>query len=477
MIVLASKSASRRTMLGSAGVEFEIRAPAVDERALEAALAHAGPGEIALALAEAKALSVDGGGKPVLGSDSVVAVGGRRFSKPASRAQAVEHLQYFSGKTMELHSAAAIAHNETIRWHTVAKATLKVRELSDAFIDRYLAQEWPEVSQCVGVFRIEALGPQLFESIEGDMLPCSACPCWRCSGRCASWRSCRREPAVRRGHRRPDRTVEVAGDPRVLARAARHRGRLPRSACPQRGAGRLPGRAQGRPGLARLQRDDAAQAGSHAISRPTRPVGYARRRGEHDRARDRRHAGWLQYRRGRVPEPLRATLARRHLFRMARVVGTGGAARAIVAGLAAENFVVVLAGRDQAKAQALLDELDPGGEHHTVDLAHFADPTVFAFDDRAGCLDLIVNASPLGMAGQPPLAFDFSHVPPGSVVYDIVTHPADTPLLQAARAAGFPTIDGLSMLIGQAAVAFEKFFGQPPPREVGDRELRALLAA
>ncbi|HEY6815954.1 MAG TPA: shikimate dehydrogenase [Croceibacterium sp.] len=176
-------------------------------------------------------------------------------------------------------------------------------------------------------------------------------------------------------------------------------------------------------------------------------------------------------------EPLRSLLAREHLFRMARVLGTGGAARAIVAALAAEKVVIVLAGRDPAKARALLDELDPGGEHHAVDLAHFAGPTDFAFDDRAGCFDLIVNASPLGMAGQPPLAFDLSHAPPGSVVYDIVTSPADTPLLQAARAAGFPTIDGPSMLIGQAAVAFEQFFGRPPPRDDGDRDLRALLTA
>jgi shikimate dehydrogenase len=176
-------------------------------------------------------------------------------------------------------------------------------------------------------------------------------------------------------------------------------------------------------------------------------------------------------------EPLRSLLARAHLFRMARVVGTGGAARAIVAALAAENMVIVLAGRDPAKAQALLDELDPAGNHHAADLAHFAGPTDFAFDDRAGCFDLIVNASLLGMAGQPPLAFDLSHAPPGSVVYDIVTHPADTVLLQTARAAGLRTIDGLSMLIGQAAVAFERFFGQPPPRDDGDRALRALLTA
>jgi shikimate dehydrogenase len=80
------------------------------------------------------------------------------------------------------------------------------------------------------------------------------------------------------------------------------------------------------------------------------------------------------------------------------------------------------------------------------------------------------------MTGQPPLAFDFSHAPPGSVVYDIVTAPADTAFLKAARAAGFETIDGLAMLIGQAAAAFEKFFGAAPPRDDGDAELRARLA-
>jgi len=174
-------------------------------------------------------------------------------------------------------------------------------------------------------------------------------------------------------------------------------------------------------------------------------------------------------------EPLRPLLGKPHLFRMARVIGAGGAARAIVAALVDEGFTLVLIGRDPGKTRALLDELAPG-EHHVAALETFASATDFPFDDRAGCLDLIVNASPLGMAGQPPLAFDFSHAPPGSIVYDIVTHPAETPLLAAARAAGFRTIDGLAMLIGQAAEAFRLFFGAEPPR--GDNaELRARLAA
>lgn len=175
-------------------------------------------------------------------------------------------------------------------------------------------------------------------------------------------------------------------------------------------------------------------------------------------------------------EPLAERLNKRHLFRMARVIGTGGAARAIVAGLAGEGFTLVLAGRDPGKARAILDELAPDGEHHAVPLSAFEGRTDFPFDDREGCCDLVVNASPLGMRGQPPLVFDWSHAPPGSIAYDIVTDPLETPFLRSARAAGFATIDGLAMLIGQAAGAFERFFGTPPPRE-HDAALRARLTA
>ena len=173
-------------------------------------------------------------------------------------------------------------------------------------------------------------------------------------------------------------------------------------------------------------------------------------------------------------EPLRAELAQSHYFRMARVIGTGGAARAIIAGLADEGLVLVVAGRDPAKARALLDELDPAGEHHVAPLDHFAEATDFAFDDREGCLDLIVNATSLGMVGHGALRFDFSHVPPGSICYDIVTAPLETPFLAEAAWRGFRTVDGLAMLIGQAAAAFERFFGVPAPREADD-DLRRRL--
>ena len=168
MIVLASKSASRQAMLEQAGVAFEARPADIDERALEAAMAGAAAGDIALALAEAKAAAVEMPGRLVLGSDSLVEVDGRRFDKPESREAAAEHLRFFSGRTMQLHSAAALVRDGETVWQHRALARLRVRNLSEAFIESYLDAEWPAVGWCVGVFRIEAMGVQLFDAIEGD---------------------------------------------------------------------------------------------------------------------------------------------------------------------------------------------------------------------------------------------------------------------------------------------------------------------
>lgn len=169
MIVLASQSESRRAMLDAAGVAFEARPARIDERAVEAKIGAGSPERVALGLAEAKALAVDEPARLVLGSDSLVVVEGRRFDKPARREDAAEHLRAFSGRPMQLHSAAALARGGAIVWGVSASATLHVRELSDQFIRTYLEAEWPEVSSCVGVFRIEGHGAQLFEAIEGDM--------------------------------------------------------------------------------------------------------------------------------------------------------------------------------------------------------------------------------------------------------------------------------------------------------------------
>jgi septum formation protein len=170
MLVLASQSASRKAMLDAAGVPFEARPSDVDEISIRRELVGVPPCEIATVLAEAKAtaVSVAAPGRLVLGSDSLVEVCGRLFSKPRTRDEAAEHLRMFSGCEMRLCSAAVLVCDGRKVWCHVDSATLKVRALSDAFIAHYLEAEWPAVAGCVGVFRIETRGVQLFESIAGS---------------------------------------------------------------------------------------------------------------------------------------------------------------------------------------------------------------------------------------------------------------------------------------------------------------------
>lgn len=173
-LILASKSASRRAMLDAAGVVYQAIPASIDERALEAGMPGAAPSEIAeaLSVAKAAAIAADHPGAWVLGSDSLVVAGGRRFDKPASCAEAAEHLRFFSGKVMELHSAAALVRADGssagCEWSHSALARLHVRALSEDFIAHYLDAEWPAISHTVGCFRIEALGVQLFERVEGE---------------------------------------------------------------------------------------------------------------------------------------------------------------------------------------------------------------------------------------------------------------------------------------------------------------------
>ena len=146
------------------------------------------------------------------------------------------------------------------------------------------------------------------------------------------------------------------------------------------------------------------------------------------------------------------------------VIGAGGAALAAVYGLHQLGVGrLTIMNRTMERAQNVLD--DSGIAGHALPLVRPV-PTC----------DLLVNASSLGMAGQPSLDIDLSTLGPGTTVYDLVYVPLETQLLCAARELGCRTIDGLDMLIGQAAAAFTLFFGQESPRE-HDAELRALLTA
>jgi len=167
-LILASGSSIRASMLEAAGVVHQVQPAAIDEDALKQAAA--APAELARQLAEAKAIKVgkDNPDAWVIGSDSIASVDGRMFGKPRNREEAGEHLRQFSGRSLILTSAVALARGGRIEWSDAEEARLQVRPLSDEFIASYLDAEWPDVGHCVGVFRMEGRGVQLFERVDGD---------------------------------------------------------------------------------------------------------------------------------------------------------------------------------------------------------------------------------------------------------------------------------------------------------------------
>ncbi|HEX6374153.1 MAG TPA: shikimate dehydrogenase [Allosphingosinicella sp.] len=158
-------------------------------------------------------------------------------------------------------------------------------------------------------------------------------------------------------------------------------------------------------------------------------------------------------------EPFREDIAGRGT---AALIGAGGAARAAFIALAALGFTTVHVGnRTRIHAEAMLRSL---GQRASL---------VRSLEDGVPAVDLLVNASSLGSrAGDAEL--DLRWLPPTAIVYDIVYAPLETPLLAAARKRGLRTLDGLTMLIAQAAASFVHFFDAQPPRE-HDAELRELL--
>ena len=168
-LLLASSSAIRQAMLDAAGVDYAALPAGIDESAAKERMG-SDPATLALELAKAKAQAVSAQHPDdwVIGSDSVVSVDRRQYDKPASREQAADHLRSFSGKAMQLVSAVALARGGATDWAHCDSATLHARSLSEAFIADYLDREWPAVAHCVGVFRLEGPGVQLFDAIDGD---------------------------------------------------------------------------------------------------------------------------------------------------------------------------------------------------------------------------------------------------------------------------------------------------------------------
>jgi len=177
-LILASKSAARRAMLSDAGVPFVVQVADVDEDALKTP--GVDPVELAVELARTKALAVSRHDADawVLGADQTLAFDGGLVSKAATLDAARERLSAMRGRTHQLHSGAALARNGQVVWSGVDTVEMKMRDFSNAFLDAYLAAEGEALLSCVGSYRLEGLGAQLFEAVEGDYFTVLGLPLW-----------------------------------------------------------------------------------------------------------------------------------------------------------------------------------------------------------------------------------------------------------------------------------------------------------
>ena len=171
-LILASKSPFRAAILKNAGISFRTEAAAIDERAAEAPLVSAGalPEDVALVLAEAKALAVSEMFRDdiVLGADQTLSLGDELFHKPQDMEAARRHLLRLSGETHVLSSALVLARGGETVWRHVSVARMTMRSLSPAFIGRHLASVGEAALSSVGAYQYEGEGIQLFEKIDGD---------------------------------------------------------------------------------------------------------------------------------------------------------------------------------------------------------------------------------------------------------------------------------------------------------------------
>jgi septum formation protein len=169
-LVLASRSAVRRTLLEAAGVPVEICPADIDERGVEAGAPLQAPVAIAALLAREKAalIAERNRGRLILGADQTLSLDGRRFSKPADRAAARAQLRELSGRTHELYSAIAFVCDGTVLFEYVGVARLTMRAVSKRFLDDYLDAVGDAATASVGAYQLEGFGIQLFERLDGD---------------------------------------------------------------------------------------------------------------------------------------------------------------------------------------------------------------------------------------------------------------------------------------------------------------------
>lgn len=172
VLILASQSRIRQTLLRNAAVEFSVEPPRIDEASLRAAMVAEGatPRDIADALAEMKARKVSdrSPGALVLGCDQVLCHGHTLMSKPATREEARAQLTALCGTRHELLSAAVVCRDGRPLWRHVGVVRLQMRAFSDRYLDGYLDRNWDSIRHSVGCYKLEEEGVRLFSRIDGD---------------------------------------------------------------------------------------------------------------------------------------------------------------------------------------------------------------------------------------------------------------------------------------------------------------------
>ncbi|WP_373502519.1 Maf family nucleotide pyrophosphatase [Aestuariivirga sp.] len=170
MIILASTSRTRQTILSNAGLTFTSRSPQVDERQLVAEHPEWSPAETSLNLAKAKAEDVSARFPDtcVVGADQVLALGNRVYSKPYDSDDCRRQLGELRGHTHQLISSVVCARHGACVWQVTETASLTMRTFSDTFLEGYLKTIGTDCTSSVGGYKIEGIGLQLFDSIAGD---------------------------------------------------------------------------------------------------------------------------------------------------------------------------------------------------------------------------------------------------------------------------------------------------------------------
>ncbi len=456
-LILASSSKIRARLLEAAGLAFIVEPPGVDEAVMREAIGGENtlePQDIAELLARAKAEAVSDLAPQafVIGADQVLAFEGKIMSKPDSMEIARGELLDLSGKTHTLHTAVALAQAGETVWSHSEISTLTMRELTPAFIGRYLAAAGEEVLSSVGAYQLEGLRHPIVQDHRRRLFLDS-----RPSAHAAI-----RGAAARRRHRFMKRAC-VIGWPVAHSRSpvihtywlrlyGLDGAYTKEAVAPEQLAEFVS--AFAKRGLAganvTLPHKEAALAlADHADAAAT-AIGAA-------------NTLWLDAEGRLQASNTDAYGFLTHLTREApgwntgkrpvAVLGAGGAARAILFCLIeAGASKILLMNRTTKRAEALAGYFGPR-------------VVVVPWEEKnaalAGC-GLLVNTTSLGMTGKEPLDIDLAALPGDAVVADIVYSPLETRLLQAARARGNPRVDGLGMLLHQAVPGFERWFGVRP---------------